>query len=79
MNTIWGVFTLGGYEFTSYIPAGPSDPLVWTIVVEKDGTEVRRETIAMIHEPLFGADIEDVRALDDRTDEIVREMGLEDG
>ncbi len=74
----YGTFTLAGHAFACYLPDGPSDPQVWTIVVSEDGKEVRRETIPLLYEPRFGPDVGDVAARDARIEEIIKEFGLED-
>jgi hypothetical protein len=74
----YGTFTIAGHIFACYLPDTSRDPQVWTIVVTKDGQEIRRETIPLNHEPRFGPDFEDVAYRDTRIEDIIKELGLED-
>ncbi len=72
-----GAFVLADHHFACFLPDGPDEPQVWTIVVTKDGREVRRETVPLMYEPRFGPDVGDCAARDERVEEIIKELGLE--
>lgn len=75
--TLNGAFELSGYHFACYLPTSSTDEHVWTITVTKEDVEIRRDTIRLLHAPVFGPDVEDVVARDARIEEIIKEMGLE--
>ena len=74
---IWGEFDIADHHFTAALPGSDTDDQVWTIVVTKLGEEVRRETIPLNYRPTYGPDVSDVDALNERIEEIVKELGLE--
>lgn len=74
----WSRFELKGHVFVAYLPSSREEPKVFTLVVSKEGQEVRRETVPLLYEPVFGPDVGDVAALNERVEEVVRELGLED-
>lgn len=76
MTDPYGVFDLAGCHFACYLPMSGSDEQVWTIIVTKDGKEVRRDKVQLLHAPVFGPDVGDVGSLNDRVEEMIKEMGL---
>ena len=71
-----GTFTLADHIFTCFLPSSDDEESVWTITVTKDGRELRRETLPLLYRPIFGPDIEDCAVLDERIEEIIKELGL---
>jgi len=77
MTTSYGTFTIKDHLFTSLMPSSDAEPRQWTIVVTRGDEEVRRETLEMLYAPVFGADVGDVAALNERVEAIIKELGLE--
>jgi hypothetical protein len=75
----WSRFELGGHLFVAFLPSSDDEDQVFTLVVSKDGRELRREAIPLLHRPIFGPDAGDVAALNARVEAVIRELGLEDG
>lgn len=73
----WGTFSLNGHDFTCRLPASFDEPQVWTILVEKSGEVVRRETIPLDYPSTWGPDTCDVNQLNERIEEIIKELRLE--
>ncbi len=76
-NEPLGTFTLADHVFTCFLPRSDNDPRVWTVIVTKDGREVRREEIPLAYRPIFGPDVSDVATRDARVEEIIKELGLQ--
>jgi hypothetical protein len=72
----WARFELGGHTFIASLPDGAADEQVFTIRILRGAAEIRSETFPLIHPPLFGPDGDDVAALEERVEEIIRELGL---
>jgi hypothetical protein len=72
-----GTFTIADHEFACYLPSSNKEPQVWTIIVSKADRELLRDTVPLLHEPIFGPDVDDVSARDERVEEIIKELGLE--
>ena len=70
-------FDLKGYSFESFIPANEEAPHEFTVVVSKDGVTIRRETVPMMYPSLFGIDVADNAALEEHTEAIIKELGIE--
>jgi hypothetical protein len=63
-------FTENGWHVVADLP--DKAPFEWTLTATR-GDETRTWTVPMDYEPLFGPDVMDVRALEDSTDEFLRE------
>ena len=72
-----GIFPLADHVFECFLPVSPADPQVWTITVTKDGWEIRREIVPLMYEPRFGPGIGDCATRDARTEETIKELGLD--
>jgi hypothetical protein len=72
-----GTFSIKDHNFECYLPSNSDEPQVWTLIVAKAGKEIRRDTVPLSHEPIFGPDVDDVLARDERVEEIIKELGLE--
>jgi len=72
----WRRFDLAGYVFVAYLPSNETET-GWRLTVTAAGETVRDEVIPMLHPPVFGPDVEDVAALDQRVEVLIRELGLE--
>ncbi len=72
----WDRSECDGCTFVTSLPAGAAEAQVFAIRVLRGDVEIRRETIALHHPPVFGADPDDVQALNQRIDEIMSELGL---
>jgi hypothetical protein len=72
----WARFELGGHTFIASLPDGAADEQVFTIRILRGAAEIRSETFPLIHPPLFGPDGDDVAALQERVEQIIRELGL---
>lgn len=70
-------FELAGHHFKSWQPANDNAPRQVLIEVYKDGKLVKEATSPMFHPNLFGMDIEDAGRMEDETEKIVKELGLE--
>lgn len=70
-------FELRGHSFQSWQPANDKARRELVIEVRKDGELILTEKVQMYHENRFGVDIEDNAALEDKTEEIIRELGLQ--
>lgn len=73
----WARFELKGHSFVAYLPSDDAEESVFTLSVVSDGTELRREKIALFHRPIFGPDVEDVAMLNEKVEEIIADLGLE--
>jgi hypothetical protein len=76
--TEWSRFELGGYTFTASLPDSAADAQVFAICVMRGDTVIRSETVPLIHQPIFGPDVGDVAALNERVEEIITELGLKE-
>ena len=72
----WSRFELGGRTSIASLPDGAADEQVFTIRILRGAAEIRSETVPLFHPPLFGPDGDDVAALQERVEEIIRELGL---
>jgi hypothetical protein len=72
----WSRFELDGYTFIASLPDKYVDEQVFTICVMRGDATIRSETIPLIHEPIFGPDVDDVASLNGRVEEIITELGL---
>lgn len=74
---LFGSFSESGYKVEAFMPRNSEQPRQWTVKVTKDGEEepVRVETIPMLHEPIFGVDVDDKATLESRVEEIMQELG----
>jgi hypothetical protein len=72
----WARFELGGHTFIASLPDGAADEQVFTIRILRGAAEIRTETVPLFHPPLFGPDGDDVAALQERVEQIIRELGL---
>ena len=72
----WSRFELGGYTFIASLPDSAAEEQVFTIHVRRGAAEIRSETVPLFHPPLFGPDVDDVAALQERVEEIIRELDL---
>jgi hypothetical protein len=72
----YGSFVENGYRVEAFMPRNSEQPTQWTVKVFKEGEEepLRIETIPMMHEPIFGVDIDDESALENKVAEIMLEL-----
>jgi hypothetical protein len=75
--TVYASFTLKEHRFEAYIPDSDEEPHRFTLVITLGDKEIRREYIPMHYPCLFGVDVADIADLEERTEEIIRELGLE--
>lgn len=73
---LFGSFTESEYKVDAYMPSSSKQVLAWTVKIFKEGedTPLRVETLPMLHEPIFGVDVDDKAVLEGRVDEIMREL-----
>lgn len=73
---LFGSFTENGYRVDALMPRNSQQPRQWTVRVYVEGQEdvFREETIAMLHEPIFGVDEDDKAALEARVDLLMKEL-----
>lgn len=76
-NEPWGTAPVNEHVISCYLPVNDEVPQVWTVLVEKAGAVVHREIIPLYHRPIFGPDVDDVTILNDRVEEMIKELGLE--
>lgn len=75
--TEYAAFELQDVKFTAYGPEGPTEPQEWYIKAVR-GEEVLREIrIPLEFRPIFGYDISDVQNLNEATEKLIKELGLE--
>ena len=69
-------FTVDSYRIDAFMPRNSSQPQQWTLKLYKAGedTPLRVETIPMLHEPIFGVDVDDIEALERRVGGIISEL-----
>ena len=76
-TTPYASFDLKGYRFEAFMPVDEEAPHEFSVVVSKDGLIVRREAVPMMYPCLFGVDVADKAALEERTEAIIKELGIE--
>lgn len=69
-------FTLGEWLFKSFQPAHDGAPHEW-LLVATDGDRKLERHIPMFHTNIFGPDVEDVAALEEAVEVMIKELGLE--
>lgn len=74
--TLYGIFSLAGHDFASYMPSRASQPQEWTLTISKDGEIVRQQYLPMDYEPRFGPDVSDVQRLNECVEVIISELML---
>jgi hypothetical protein len=74
--SLFGQFSENGYKVEAYMPRTSAQPRQWTIKVYNEGDDeaLRIETVPMLYEPVFGPDVEDKAALEERVDSLMREL-----
>jgi hypothetical protein len=72
----WSRFELAGHVFTASLPDSDAEAQIFAIRVLRGDVEIRNEAIPLLYPPVFGPDVSDVRALDERVEEIIKELGL---
>jgi hypothetical protein len=72
----WARFELGGCTFIASLPESAADEQVFAIRVLRGAAEIHSEILPLIHPPIFGPDADDVAALNERTSQIITELGL---
>jgi hypothetical protein len=76
--TEWSRFERGGDTFIASLPDSAAEAQVFAICVMRGDRVIRSETVPLIHQPIFGPDVGDVAALEERVEEIVTELGLKE-
>ncbi len=71
---LYGRFEENGYRIEAFIPDNADEPLEWTIKAYKENGLVKEIKVPMIHEPIFGVDVDDLRTLEDETDELMKSL-----
>jgi hypothetical protein len=73
---LFGSFTESGFKVDAYMPRNSQQALQWTVRVFKEGEDApqREETIPMLHEPIFGVDVDDQATLEQRVDSLMQEL-----
>ena len=74
-TSVYGSFEVGSATVTAYLPDQAPDN--WTIIIECDGERVATETLPMLHPPIFGPDAEDVGALNEFIEALIKKYELE--
>lgn len=74
-GSVYGAFTLGDTKVTAYLPN--HEPDEWSVVIELPNEEAITRTLPMFHAPIFGPDVEDVAALNEFIEELIKEYELE--
>jgi hypothetical protein len=72
----WARVELGDDTFIASLPACADEAQVFTVRVGRGATEIRADTVPLIHPPIFGPDGGDVAAMEERFEEIIKELGL---
>ena len=76
--TEWSRFELGGDTLIASLRDSAAEAQVFAICVTRGDRVIRSETVPLIHQPIFGPDVGDVAALEERVDEIITELGLKE-
>jgi len=76
--TEWSRFERGGDTFIASLPDSAAEAQVFAICVMRGDRVIRSETVPRIHQPIFGPDVGDIAALEERVDEIITELGLKE-
>ena len=72
----YGDFELQGYRFESWQPGNGEAAREFVIRVYKGDEKVREDTVPMMYDNRWGVDVADYAALEAKTEEIIKEMGL---
>jgi hypothetical protein len=70
-------FRLQGYRFEAFIPESDEEAHQFTLTITLAGREIRGEHVRMLYPCLFSVDVADLAVLEERTEEIIMEFGLE--
>lgn len=70
----FGAVDEDGYHVTAYAPASDSERLEWRLVAQRGEEVVATKTAPMLHPPRFGYDVDDLRTLEDLTQELLDEL-----
>lgn len=76
-SDLFGKFAIGGGTMYAYGPATDEENQEWLIIFKRDDHIVHQEVVEMMHAPVFGYDDEDITALSNRVEEIIKELDLE--
>ena len=74
-TSVYGSFEVGSATVTAYLPDQAPDN--WIIIIECDGERLATETLPMVHPPIFGPDAEDVGALNEFIEALIKKYELE--
>lgn len=67
-------FEEGGYRFEAWEPANDAAAHHFIVRVFRGEDKVREETVPMSHPNAWGVDVEDVQALEEATERLVKEL-----
>lgn len=74
----WGEFILNDHLFqSSYYADDELENRHWETKVSKNNEIIKKLNIPMMYNPIFGPDVEDVARLEEETEKIIQELGLE--
>lgn len=76
-RNLYSGFDIAGGRVSAYMPNTPEEELEWTVEFVRGGEVLHTGTIAMIHPPIFGPDVEDVSYLNLGVEKFITEWGLE--
>jgi hypothetical protein len=79
-------FSLKDHTFIAFGPSGDGEPREWTLQVNKDeyvnnqhkSTLIKEVKIPIIHRPIFGYDVNDLELLNEKVEELIKELKLEE-
>lgn len=74
MPVIYGSFDDDRFHVEAFMPCDETELNQWTIRIFKDTVLIRQETIPMDYVPTFGPDVSDVAVMEERTDQLLKEM-----
>lgn len=76
-RSLYASVTEAGLGIDVFLPADAEAAQVWTLAIRKEATGdlIREDTIPLTHDPIFGVDRDDIEALEDYTDALIKELG----
>ncbi len=72
--SLYGSFEERGYKVEAYIPNSDEVPLAFVLRAYKEDELVKEMKVPMHYRPIFGVDVADVAALEEKTEELMKTL-----